>query len=128
MTYRKRLGYFSLFDAGVIAAAVLLGYLIRFDFEPTTPYFHFFPYVVFFHLLVILPTLYAVKMYHRDWKYASVGELVSIIKAVTFAEIVLYLLDFAASYFAPEFIVPRSIGLIAWALIILGVGGSRFSW
>ncbi|MGZ4107031.1 MAG: polysaccharide biosynthesis protein, partial [Tumebacillaceae bacterium] len=128
MTYRKRLGYFSLFDAGVIAAAVLLGYLIRFDFEPTTPYFHYFPYVVFFHLLVILPTLYAVKMYHRDWKYASVGELVSIIKAVTFAEIVLYLLDFAASYFAPEFIVPRSIGLIAWALIILGVGGSRFSW
>jgi FlaA1/EpsC-like NDP-sugar epimerase len=128
VTYRKRLAFFGVFDASVVTAAVLLGYLIRFDFEPPRQIFQFVPYVLIAHLLLILPALYAMKIYHRVWKYASVGELVSIIKAVTLAVVVLYVLDVAAAYFTPDLIVPRSIGLLSWALIIMGVGGSRFAW
>lgn len=63
------------------------------------------------------------RLYNKAWEYASVGELVTIVKAVT--------LSIMATAFIQLLIINniyvRALGL-SWMLHVLLIGGSRFSW
>jgi FlaA1/EpsC-like NDP-sugar epimerase len=125
---RQRVLWLSLIDAVIISAAVVMAYLLRFDFEVEPKYFALIPYVIFMHLLLLFPAFSWVKLYKRIWQYASVGELMIILKAVTAAELTFFLTHTLLQRMFPDFVVPRSIYLITWMLIVLGIGGSRFVW
>lgn len=63
------------------------------------------------------------KLYKKAWEYASVGEVISIVKAVTFSigtTLIMQLLVFHDAYV-------RAL-MIAWMLHVILIGGSRFSW
>lgn len=62
-------------------------------------------------------------LYRKAWTYASIGELKSIFKAVTFTIIVVALVQLAVA----QDIYFRALA-IAWMLHILLIGGSRLSW
>jgi FlaA1/EpsC-like NDP-sugar epimerase len=66
---------------------------------------------------------YSYKLYKRAWEYASVGELLSIIKASTLAILVT---AFFQSVFLQD-IYSRTL-VITWMMHILLIGSSRFSW
>lgn len=66
---------------------------------------------------------YIYKLYNKAWQYASVGELLSILKAVTYSVTITGLLQFAVT----GNIFVRVL-LITWMLHMLLIGGSRFSW
>ncbi len=62
-------------------------------------------------------------LYHKAWEYASVGELVAIVKAVTFSigtAAIVQLLVNSDIYIRVLF--------ITWLLHMCLIGGSRFSW
>ncbi len=62
-------------------------------------------------------------LYNKAWQYASVGELIAIVKAVTFSIAVtsaMQMIVFHNTYV-------RAL-LITWMLHVLLIGGSRFSW
>jgi len=63
------------------------------------------------------------KMYKKAWEYASVGELVCIVKAVT--------LSIITTAFIQEMIVQDiyvRLLAVTWMVHILLIGGSRFCW
>ena len=129
MSFRQRIILLGLVDFFIISIAVFSAYLLRFDFIIKIDYFKYIPYVIFMHTFLILVIFSRLKLYKRVWQYASVGELISIIKGVTLTEVLFFMVHFfILQQRYTEFIVPRSIYLIAWALIILGIGGSRFVW
>lgn len=128
MNYRLRLIVLSILDAFIIAAAIFLAYLLRFDFKFQPKYFALLPYVITVHIVLIFIAFNYTKMYRRVWQYASIGELVSLVKAVTAAELTFYVLHSIVQLNYPKLVVPRSIYFLAWILIILGVGGSRLAW
>lgn len=63
------------------------------------------------------------KLYNKAWQYASVGELIAIVKAVT--------LTIAAAAVMQELVFDNiyvRVLMITWMIHVLFIGGSRFSW
>ncbi|MDT3699563.1 MAG: nucleoside-diphosphate sugar epimerase/dehydratase [Thermincola sp.] len=128
MNYRLRLLFLSGLDALTVATAVTLAYLLRFDFRIDHKYLAVLPYAILMQVLLLHASFIWTKMYRRVWQYASIGELVSLLKAATTAEILFYIIHKFIYASFPNLLFPRSIFIISWVLIILGVGASRFAW
>ncbi|WP_139892114.1 nucleoside-diphosphate sugar epimerase/dehydratase [Bacillus sp. D386] len=122
MTYRKRLTTLVLLDSLIVLTAIYCSYLVL------------HPYLGIFKMETLLITSLALltchhvyafiyKLYNKAWEYASVRELIAIVKAVSFSILttsVIQLIVFQDVYV-------RALG-ITWMLHILLIGGSRFSW
>jgi FlaA1/EpsC-like NDP-sugar epimerase len=122
MTYRKRLTTLVLLDSVIVLSAVYISYLTL------HPYLDIFklPMLLFTSItLLISHHLFAsiYKIYYKAWQYASVGELVAIVKVVSFTIAVtasMQLLVFHNTYIR--------VLMLTWMLHVLLLGGSRFSW
>jgi FlaA1/EpsC-like NDP-sugar epimerase len=68
--------------------------------------------------------MYYFKLYNRIWQYASIGELVSILKAVLIGSIAAFIIVFAISGSK----VPTSCVAFVLETLLLLMGGSRFIW
>jgi FlaA1/EpsC-like NDP-sugar epimerase len=66
---------------------------------------------------------YRYKLYKRAWEYASIGELLSIFKAITLSILVTAFVQFLYI----QGIYSRTL-VITWLMHIILIGGSRFSW
>ncbi|WP_010276839.1 polysaccharide biosynthesis protein [Paenibacillus senegalensis] len=66
---------------------------------------------------------YKYKLYQREWRYASIGELISIFKSISLSVGITFLLQMVL--YGPHY---YRIMLITWMLHLLLIGGSRFSW
>src|SRR5699024_8430444 len=64
------------------------------------------------------------KLYNKVWSYASIGELVAIVKAITLAIISAGIVQFLINDFT---IFIRAL-IVTWLLHIIFIGGSRFMW
>lgn len=136
----------AMIDAFLVAGALMGSVLLRFDgvfpenllvgFSKFTPIFVFVALVIFF----------AFGLYRRIWEYASIGELASVVAAVTVAmginTLIFYMMSPDATGVMGRllggvwvldgvksgYILPRSTLIISWILIIALVGGSRLAW
>src|SRR5699024_9390547 len=61
---------------------------------------------------------------NKVWSYASVGELLAIIKAVTLSILAALIVQFLIN----DFTVYRRSFFVTWMLHIILIGGSRFAW
>lgn len=127
MNFRKRLFILGTLDACMVAFSVITVYLLRFEFSITGDDLRILPLVVLFHVIVYFIFFSYFKLYRRVLQYAGMGEVISIVKAATFAEFCLVLLFSLFDLFYLPLHVPRSI-YTSWALIILCIGGTRFAW
>ncbi|MFP7299086.1 polysaccharide biosynthesis protein [Neobacillus niacini] len=122
MTYKKRLTTLAILDSIIVLTAIYISYWTL------NPSIHIFKVPMLFVTaltLLICHHLFAsiYHLYNKAWQYASVGELIAIVKAVTFsitATSAMQLLVFHNTYV-------RAL-LITWMLHVLLIGGSRFSW
>src|SRR5699024_4635655 len=76
--------------------------------------------------LLIFHHIYAIiyRLYNKVWAYASVGELVAIVKAVTLTVTSAGILQFLVN----DFVIYRRALIVTWMLHIILIGGSRFVW
>ena len=72
--------------------------------------------------LIMIICFYIFGLYQRVWAYASITELIAIVKAVTVGKAVV----FAITYFITP--LPKSVILMSWAFNVIFIGGSRLSW
>jgi FlaA1/EpsC-like NDP-sugar epimerase len=122
LTYKKRLTTLALLDSIIVLTAIYISYL---TLNPTLHIFKIPMLLITSITLLISHHLFAsiYKLYNKAWQYASVGELVAIVKAVTFSIAItasMQLLVFQNTYV-------RAL-MITWMLHVLLIGGSRFSW
>ncbi|UHA71961.1 polysaccharide biosynthesis protein [Paenibacillus sp. 481] len=87
---------------------------------------HLVEYVSFAFITMCLSVccLYRFKLYNRVWEYASVSELISILKAV----FVSAALSYSLSLLVMEQAVSLLIALTTLETLILTIGGTRFIW
>ncbi|MDQ6423276.1 nucleoside-diphosphate sugar epimerase/dehydratase [Paenibacillus sp. LHD-117] len=121
MTYRRRLSLLVLLDSAIVVAAMALSRLLLGPtYEAETPSF----YLVTTALLAAHHTFFfAYKLYKKAWEYASVGELVIILKAVTLSVAAAGLAQLAAYQH-----VSFRLLAAAWLIHLMLVGGSRLIW
>ena len=128
MNYRKRIILLGLADTVLVAVAVLSAFFVRFNLQIGLNNGGLVHYTVFSHIVLILIFFNWFNMYRRMWQYASIGEMVQLVKAVTFTEVSLFLIHTILVGWFPQYMVPRSIYPLAWYFIILATGGSRVAW
>lgn len=123
----RRMYFLMAIDALIINLSIYLALWLRFDGEIPLEYLANFRRMAPFFTIVLLICFYFFWLYNRLWQYASTEELLSIIGAVSAGSVV----NFIYSYLQMEegaFPLPRSIFALSWMIIILLIGGSRFSW
>lgn len=110
-------------DAVLVNVAFLAALLLRFDFlvpqQQWQTYFYWAPAMT----LLMLLSCYFFKLYQRVWAYASTGELMAIVYSVTTGITLFYALTYIV-----HITLPRSVVAMSWALIILLIGFTRFTW
>jgi FlaA1/EpsC-like NDP-sugar epimerase len=122
VTYKKRLTTLAILDSIIVLTAIYISY---WTLNPTIHIFKVPMLFVTALTLLFCHYLFAsfYHLYNKAWQYASVGELIAIVKAVTFsiaATSAMQMLVFHNTYV-------RAL-LITWMLHVLLIGGSRFSW
>lgn len=123
MAYRKRLTLLLILDAVIVSTAIFIASWIAYPYEskmsPTSLIISAIALLLFYFLFAIVYSLYK-----KVWAYASVGELVVIVKSVTLSIVATAIVQF----FVSDFDIYKRALLITWMLLILLIGGSRFMW
>jgi FlaA1/EpsC-like NDP-sugar epimerase len=129
MFKRIRILALLLIDALLVSISVYMSYLLRFDFSIGRQFIDTLPYVIIVYVTLILIGFYIFKIYKRIWQYASVGDLISILKGAILGSVAFFTIhQFTVYYFYSDIIVPRSIYLLSTMISFLVVGGSRLIW
>ncbi|HWO57063.1 MAG TPA: nucleoside-diphosphate sugar epimerase/dehydratase [bacterium] len=119
---RRRMAIFAA-DALAVASSYYLAFWLRFDgsipADAVAAFWNTLPLV----FLVRLSSFTYFRLYSGVWRYASINDLVSILKAVSVGTTLLVLPFFF--FGVPGY--PRSVLIIDWFLMVCFLGGSRFA-
>ncbi|TWH59692.1 FlaA1/EpsC-like NDP-sugar epimerase [Desulfitobacterium sp. LBE] len=125
---RKRTLLLMVIDAVLINLAVFLSFYIRFavDGDGTIPeeYLLTLTHSAWTATLIYLSVFYIFGLYNKLWQYASIGELISIIFAVTVAAAG----TITVVYFIAPMRFPHTVSALMWFSTLFLIGGSRFIW
>lgn len=122
MTYKKRLSLLILVDSLIVLSSIYISFWMLIPdwniFNSKTLLMSSLSLIIWHHLFA-----YSYKLYHNAWQYASIGELLGILKAVTYSVAVTGFVQLLVV----ENIYVRAL-LITWMLHMILIGGSRFSF
>src|SRR5690625_357148 len=123
MTYKKRLLLLVLLDSIIVTFAIFTAAWLVY---PNTPGLSIDILIVSAIAFLLFHHLFAViyKLYHHVWAYASVGELLAIVKAVTLSIVA----TGAIQFFVNDLSIYRRALIATWLIQIIIIGGSRFVW
>src|SRR5690625_3824271 len=124
VTYRSRLALLILLDSVIVSIAIFIAFWLVYPYSATT--YDNTVIIVTAIALLAFHHVYAFiyNLYNKVWAYASVGELVAIVKAVTLTIISAAIVQFLIN----DFTIYRRALLVTWMLHIIVIGGSRFCW
>ncbi|MBK5462545.1 polysaccharide biosynthesis protein [Peribacillus sp. TH27] len=122
MAYRNRLTLLALLDSLIVLSAIYVSYLVL---HPYLEIFKLTALLVSSVSLLISHHIFAsiYKLYKKAWEYASIGELISIVKAVTLSVITVIVIQILVF----QDVYVRAMAL-TWMMHVILIGGSRFSW
>lgn len=122
MTVKKRMTLLFFVDSFIVLFSIFIGYFIL---HPTVNVFANKTLLVSAITIQIAHHIFAwyYGLYRKAWAYASIGELKSIFKAVTFTIVAVM----AVQLLLYQNVYLRAL-LLTWMLHILLIGGSRLSW
>ncbi|AET70717.1 putative nucleoside-diphosphate sugar epimerase [Desulfosporosinus orientis DSM 765] len=132
MLFRKRTLILMLIDAMLINLAAFGSFYLRFEEGIPLDYYQTYYQTAIGGTILYLAVFYVFGLYNRLWQYASTGELLSIIYAVsvgtggTVAAVYFYGLSNAANL--PYIRMPHTAAIILWLAMVFLIGGSRFIW
>lgn len=120
---RLRFLILIIIDSFIVTFSVFLGYSIL------EPYFKGYSIdLLLLSSLVLLIShhifAYVFNLYHRAWEYASVSELLSVVKAVTSSILITIIIVSIVTGDNPFF----RLYFITWMMHLLLIGGSRLFW
>jgi FlaA1/EpsC-like NDP-sugar epimerase len=128
--YRKRTFFLLLIDALMVNLAAFGSFYLRFegDIQQSNliqqSYLPTYYNVAVVSTIIFLIVFYLFGLYNRLWQYASTGELLSIVYAVTVGTGGTVFLV----YFIAPSRIPHTVAILIWLLTIFFIGGSRFTW
>ncbi|MEM4997266.1 nucleoside-diphosphate sugar epimerase/dehydratase [Priestia sp. SB1] len=122
MVYSKRVSLLMGMDSLIVLFSIFSGYYIL---NPYVNTYSLEMITISSLTLLISHHVFAFiyRLYHKAWEYASVGELVTIVKAITLSLGTAALVQLLVSGH-----VYVRVLFITWLLHMCLIGGSRFSW
>jgi len=121
-----------LIDAMLINLAAFGSFYLRFEEGIPLDYYQTYYHTAIGATILYLAVFYVFGLYNRLWQYASTGELLSIVYAVTVgtggtvAVVYFYGLSNAATLSYVR--MPHTAAMLLWLAMVFLIGGSRFIW
>lgn len=124
MTAKTRVLVLFLIDITIIWFSIVTSYLFRFTNQ--IPQEYVVQMIVFGVISTVAfgGSLVYFGLYRRMWQYASIGEIISVLKAIVVGAVISY----SVAFFILPQRVPLSIEVRSVETILLLVGGVRFVW
>ncbi|MEK6746440.1 MAG: nucleoside-diphosphate sugar epimerase/dehydratase [Pseudomonadota bacterium] len=113
----------TLHDTIMASVSFLLAVYIRLGDEQITDSFPYLLIGTVTLTLVCITVFIYMRLYRGSWRYASMRDLTTIIKAVTLSILIFAVLMFIFNRLSG---LPRSVLFINWMLLIMLLGGPRF--
>lgn len=111
-------------DALLAALSLLLAVYLRVGSEIGAPLLETLKLATPVFMVIAAVTFGATGLYRKVWRYASVKDLVAIIKAVTIAVVVFLIALFLTVRLEA---LPRSTPVMQWFILIILLGGTRLA-
>ncbi|SPF55760.1 Capsular polysaccharide biosynthesis protein CapD [Candidatus Desulfosporosinus infrequens] len=131
MLFRKRTLILMLIDAMLINLAAFGSFYLRFEGDIPLENYQIYYHTAVVGTILYIAVFYVFGLYNRLWQYASTGELLSIVYAVTVGTggtaAVVYFYGFSQASTLP-FRLPHSAAVLLWLAMVFLIGGSRFIW
>lgn len=124
MLWRKRTLMLMAIDVVLVNLAAFLSFYIRFEGNIPSEYFLTYYHSAWAATLIYLAVFYVFGLYKRLWQYASIGELLLIVFAVTVGTAA----TVTVVYFLAPMRFPHSVAALLWFTTLFLVGASRFAW
>lgn len=122
MSHPQRTILFMFFDAVLVNLAAFGSFYLRFEGDFPAKYYQTYFNTAVISTVVFLAAFYFFGMYKNIWRYASIGELLSIVYAATIGAAATVTLV----YFLSPLRLPHSVSVLFWLMVIVMVGASRF--
>ncbi len=123
MSHPKRTLALMLFDALLINLALFGSFYLRFEGKLPENYIQTYGEAAVISTVALLFAFHFFGLYRNMWRYASVGEMLSIVYAVTIGAA----LTITVIYFIAPIRLPHSVSVLFWLLVTFSIGGFRFS-
>lgn len=117
-----RHGVLALLDGAVVAIALIIALILRFEGDVPDHYIGALPGLVALSVVLRFVFFNVAGLYRSLWRYASIRELVTMTVTTALSTGVLYGIDRIFRWFS----MPRSIYLIDFLLVLFGIGFIRF--
>ncbi len=131
MIFRQRVLLLMLIDVVLINLAAFGSFYLRFVGDIKAEDYQIYINTAIAATIICIIVFYIFGLYNRLWQYASTGELLSIVYAVTVGTggtaAAVYIHGIATGA-APPFRIPNAAAVLLWFLMIFLIGGSRFIW
>ncbi|MDD2582677.1 MAG: nucleoside-diphosphate sugar epimerase/dehydratase [Desulfuromonadaceae bacterium] len=113
-----------IYKAIAIAAALFLAYLVRFDFYLRDSFWHDYPYLLVFALLVKFPIFWQQGLSRGWWRYVSIADIILLARANLLASMGFII---ALVFFYDRMTgVPRSVLVLDGVFCFALMSGTRF--
>lgn len=131
MLFRKRTLILMLIDAMLINLAAFGSFYLRFVGDIKLEDYQIYYHTAIAATILYIAVFYVFGLYNRLWQYASTGELLSVVYAVTVGTgataAAVYFYGVAQNATLP-FRMPNSAAVLLWFSMVFLIGGSRFIW
>jgi FlaA1/EpsC-like NDP-sugar epimerase len=111
-------------DIFLIAFSYYFSFMIRFEMDIPSPFFLTMLTTLPLVIIIRFGSFWYFGLYRGMWRFASIDDLLSIIKAISAGSVLIILFLYLINQFLGY---PRSIFFIDWLMLIILVGGFRFS-
>ena len=108
---------FFIIDVFIIFSSVLISYLLRFEGNIPTMYLNSIYYTVILFECTTLTLFYFFKVYRRIWQYASITDIILVVKIITFSLFIDFLLYLMIIKTLFNTLIPVSIFFLSWMSI-----------
>jgi len=121
-----------LIDAMLINLAAFGSFYLRFEEGIPLDYYQTYYHTAIGGTILYLAVFYVFGLYNRLWQYASTGELLSIVYAVTVGTggtvAVVYFYGISNAATLSYIRMPHTAAVLLWLSMVFLIGGSRFIW
>ncbi len=124
MNLKSRNTMLVLIDMILINLAVYSALLLRFEAQIPLQYLQACTVLMPLFTVITVMFFFGLKLYQRIWEYASLGEMLAILRATTCSMAAVIILAFAFDLGH----LPRSVYILAWIMMNALIGASRISW
>ncbi|HZG86161.1 nucleoside-diphosphate sugar epimerase/dehydratase [Paenibacillus sp.] len=124
MTTAQRVTLLVFLDSILVGISVISSYVIKYYGEITPAIWYEASISTLVSVVCLGACLYKFGLYHRVWRYASIGEIVSILRATVIGCIIAYCVG---SLIVMQW-MPWQVATRSFETTILLVGGARFVW